>query len=131
MEGRMSPNSPIKLSSMKEACWAKNWLRHQIQKGRFPGLRDEAVTLLSGFDAIQSFVDRHVVEQEDRRRLQKVLSARRSRERIKSLPPHKRHVTTELELEAREMLLAVAKSKGVSTSQLIMEKLEADYMKLQ
>lgn len=122
--------APFKLANKQEASWAQSWLVRQIADGRFPRLRPEAATMLTGFDEIKRFVDRYVVEIDDRQRLQKALSARRSREQAKKLPKYSRKVTTELEREAREILLKVAEHRGITTSELIRSTFESEYMKL-
>lgn len=120
--------SPFKIANKQEATWAKRWLIRQITDGRFPGLRPDAAAMLSGLEEIKVFVNRYVVEIDDRQRLQKALSARRSREAAKRLPKHSQKVTTELELEAREMLLKVAEKRGVTTSELIRNTFHAEYL---
>lgn len=122
--------APFKLANKQEAIWAKQWLLRQITDGRFPGLRPDGVTMLSGFEDIKRFVDRNVVEIDDRQRLQKALSARRAREQAKRLPKYSRKVTTELERDAREMLLKVAERRGVTTSELIRSTFEAEFLKI-
>lgn len=122
--------APFNLSNRQEGSWAKSWLVRQITDGRFPGLRPEAATTLAGLDEIKRFVDRYVIEIDDRQRLQKALSARRSREQAKKLPKYARKVTTELEREAREILLKVAEHRGITTSELIRSTFESEYLKL-
>lgn len=120
--------APFKLANKQEAVWAKRWLVKQITDGRFPGLRPDAAAMLLGFNEIKDFVDRYVVEIDDRQRLQKALSARRSRESAKTQPQYSRKVTTELEFEAREILLKVAEKRGVTTSELIRSVFEAEFL---
>jgi hypothetical protein len=122
--------APFKLANKQEGQWAKSWLVRQITDGRFPGLRPEAAATLSGLDEIKRFVDRYVVDIDDRQRLQKALSARRSREEAKKSPKYSRKVTTELQREAREILLKVAEQRGITTSDLIRSAFEAEYLKL-
>src|SRR5690554_3203992 len=112
-------NAPFRIETMREAKWAKDWLLKQISNGSFPGLRVEVLRHLDSLDAVRRFLNDHLTEVEDRQRLQKALSARRSRAlQKKNLDPN-RKVTTELEYEARDILLAVAKNRGITTSELI------------
>lgn len=118
---------PIKISNPKEANWTKQWLMKQLSDGRLPGLRPDAAYLLSGVDQVKSFVDRYITGVEDRQRLQKALSARRARAKVSS--EECRKVVTELEYDARQMLLMVAQRRGVTTSELIRITFEDEYSK--
>lgn len=122
--------APFKIVSMQEAKWAKEWLLKQISEGSFPGLRVEVLRHLDNLDAVRRFLNDHLSNIDDRQRLQKALSARRARAIKKKNPDQSKKVTTELECEARDILLAVAKSRGVTTSDLIRSAFMAEYDKL-
>lgn len=123
--------APFKITTNQEARWAKEWLTRQVADGRFPGLRPDAVFLLSGTEQVKGFIERHLRELDDRQRLQKALSARRARAAAKECAPHARKVTTELTTEAREMLLKIAEHRGLTTSQLILSTFEAEFLQIE
>jgi hypothetical protein len=122
--------APFKIYNEQEGNWVKSWLNKQIVDGRFYGLRPDAAHLLSGLEEVRSFVDRYVTDIEDRQRLQKALSARRARDTAKKSSQYVGKVTTELEIEARQILLAVAESRGVTTSELIKATFASEHLKL-
>ena len=121
---------PFKITTFQESKWAKDWLLKQISEGRLCGLRVEALRYLDSIDDVKRFLNEHLTDIEDRRRLQKALSARRFRGLKKNLPEKSRKVTTELDYEAREILLTLAKKKGLTTSDLIRMTFIAEFEKL-
>ncbi len=113
---------PSKINNENEIRWIKQWFKDQIIKGRL-SIDLRAISLLENdITKVQHFVGRQLEFTEERQRLQKALSARRARA---SKP--QRNVTTELERDAREMLLRVAESRCITTSELIRETFEDEY----
>jgi macrodomain Ter protein organizer (MatP/YcbG family) len=121
---------PFRIASLQEARWTKAWLLKQIYAGRFPALRVEILRHIESVDDVKQFLGRHLSDIKDRQRLQKALSARRTRAANKSLPNHCKKITTELEYEAREILLAIAKSRGLTTSELIRTTFQNEFDRL-
>jgi hypothetical protein len=116
---------PFVIRDAKEIPWIKRWLRGQIVGGRL-NLSLETVSEIQAPEDAQRLISREL-DLDGRARLQKALSA--SRRRTANVKP--RMVTTEMDREAREMLLSVASAKGVSVSELIKEQFESVYMALQ
>lgn len=119
----------FQLRSRKEVYWTRQWLLGQIKGGRL-SLRYQLIELLDTAEQVQQLVDQQL-DAESRTRLQKALSARRTREasgpaRAKTSPTT-RMVRTEVTALAREMLHTVAASRGVTTSELITKLLEDEY----
>lgn len=102
----------------------KDWLAGQIRKGRLTDMILADVDMIRSVEDAQRIVDRSL-EQDARKRLQVALAVRRSR--TKSKP----QVVTQLDDDAREILLKVAHSRNLTTSELIRTAFLEDYLKLQ
>ncbi len=89
----------------------KDWFTDQIRKSRLPMTLSDVDTIHSIDDA-QRRIDRDL-DPEARKRLQVALAVRRSRKKAKP------QVVTQLDDDAREILLKVALSRNVTTSELI------------
>lgn len=99
----------------------KDWLTKQIRGGRIP-LRLAAIDHV--FDAADAQRLIEDLDSDARKRLQLALAARRSRAKKKS------QVSTQLDLEARDMLLKVAHARNMTTSELLISLLEEEYLRL-
>lgn len=124
---------PIRLRDKREIFWTKQWLRGQLADGRLSDIRYQTIEAIESEDDVQRVLSR-ILDSSGRQRLQKALSARRSRDKQSSstlkASNSVRGVTTELTAEARDMLRVVAASRGVTTSQLLISKLEDEYYKM-
>jgi sugar-specific transcriptional regulator TrmB len=104
--------------------YVKEWLKKAIDRGVLLLLRDD-ISAARSLERIQTIVDRDL-DVNERKKLQVALAVKRSRLK-KSTTDRK---VTEITEEARDMLLAVAKNRGVTTSDLIVKLLSKEYSKL-
>lgn len=115
--------TPFKIREKREMPWIKDWMRAKIIDGSLH-LRLEVVAQINTIEEAQRVIQEYV-DADMRERLQKALSVRRRRAKT-----HTRLVVkTELTREARNILLAVAKHKCVTTSDLIEEAFLGYYEK--
>ncbi|MBU2886403.1 hypothetical protein KO507_11565 [Gilvimarinus agarilyticus] len=104
---------PFKLRSTKERGWVKEWFRKLIINGESDyGL--DAIAHAQSDEDIQRLIKNLLPEQ--RKKLQKALSARRARQ---SEPSYL--VSIKVSREAREGLKSHAESQGITMSELLEE----------
>lgn len=114
---------PFKVRSQKEVNWIKEWFRSQVVGGRLP-IRLERLQLVETVPDVQRLIDEEL-DGEARGRLQKALSYRRTQS-----SEDKSVVKTKLDQRARRILLAVAAERGITTSELIVESFEQEYLNI-
>jgi hypothetical protein len=113
---------PLTIQST-ELSWVREWLSKQIAETTVE-CTYRIVDLLHTIDDAQRILAREL-DQEGRTRLQKALSARRRREKTTVVLKK-----VELTEHARDVLLGVAESRGVSMSSLIEERFGAEYLEI-
>ncbi|WP_020208694.1 hypothetical protein [Gilvimarinus chinensis] len=102
---------PFKLRSNQERVWVKEWFRKLIINGESDyGL--DAVSFAQSDEDIQRLIETLLPEQ--RKKLQKALSARRARQ---TEPNYMVHI--KVSREARDGLKAHAERKGITMSELL------------
>lgn len=123
---------PLELRDSREVYWMRQWVLGQIKAGRLEADFKAAQFIQTAEDA-QKFYSRQL-HPEQRRRLNKALSARRARIKSKAShgkeSPAVRKVASEMTLEARNTLHAVATSRGITTSELILSTFGDEYDRL-
>ena len=106
----------------KEVSRVKKWLFSAKAKGHLY-LDERTVMHLDTPQGVQDLFYSSDFDDDLRKRLQTALAVYRSREKKKS----KNVVKTELDAYARKVLLAVAKERNITTSELIMQTFENEY----
>lgn len=123
---------PVELRESREVYWVRTWLIGQIKNGQLD-ISYQAAQAVNGIEYAQQFIAR-TLDAEQRRRLLKTLSARRARyeaeKEKRMVSPAIRKVTSEMTLDARNVLHAVATSRGLTTSDLILNTFGDEYDRL-
>jgi len=109
--------------SSQEVRSVKTWLHRQIETRGVSFSRNAVDGIRSAEDAMR-FIDREL-DSDERKRLQVALAVRRSRKKA-----GQKFVTTQLDEEARDILLKVAHSKNITTSDLIRQVFMQEFLKL-
>ena len=121
---------PFKIHAESQVSHVKQWLIGQVTHSRLHVNLSRIEMIQTPEDAVR-FIEAEL-DKDARVRLQKALSVRRQRKAKVSerCGPDKRHVKTEITQHARETLAAVAASRNMTTSELIIETFSAEYHRL-
>lgn len=124
---------PLQFRSEIEVRWAREWIRHQVNDGRMPYLFLKKIEVTKTADEFNDMFARELSD-DQRLRLQKSLSARRARKKVgdakRITSPSVRKVRMEVTENVRNMVLALAAARGVTSSELLYEYLDDDFSRL-